>query len=112
MRKKIPTKFQGILWSNDISKLDIVKNKHYIISQILAFGSPESHEWLFNMYSKTVIKNTFLNYPGKDYHPKTLDFVKNKLLGLNNYYIDKRRYLRNCPRVLSPFPVKSWRKLS
>lgn len=112
MKQKIPSKFQGILWSNDIRRLDIVQNRHYIINQILAFGHPESQRWLFKTYSKTVIKNTFLNYPGKDYYPKTLEFVKNKLLGLTNYYIDERRYLRNCPRILSPFPVKSWKKLS
>ena len=82
MRKNssIPLNFQGILWSKDISKLDIQKNKNYIIHQVLMYGSLKQIDWLETVYTKKEIKNIFIKKPKRIYTPQAFYFVKNYIL--------------------------------
>lgn len=94
----IPKFLQGVLWSVDTSKLDLEKNKTYIINQILAYGTWKQLKWLFKTYSRAEITEVFKLHPDKDYTAAAFNFVKNILLGLEKTNLDKRFYDRSLPR--------------
>jgi len=96
--KKISEFLQPILWSNDIHKLDLEKDKNYIIHQVLAFGGIDAWQWLFKTYSKTEIISIFSSIPYKDYSAARYNLVKNHLLNLEDYQLNSLLYVRNTPR--------------
>lgn len=96
--KKVPKKLQPFLWSVDIKNLEIEKDRVYIINQILAFGGLEEIRWLFKVYSKRAIKETFTKKPLKVYIPSSFNFAKEILLGIKNKDLDPYSYDRNLPR--------------
>lgn len=55
---------QWLFWSVNIKDLDLTKDKHYIISQVLNYGTWEDLKWLFKIYSEREIKNVVRN-PGR-----------------------------------------------
>jgi hypothetical protein len=65
MKKRIPPHFQGLLWTKNINKLDIKKDKNYIIHNVLMYGTFSDIKWLIEVYSINVIilrlKKTELN---------------------------------------------------
>lgn len=93
----IPKNLQGILWSRDIDKLDLEKDKDYIIHQILSTGSWNDVAWLFKTYSTDTLRNSFENTPEKDYSEQSYNFAKNILLEIPND-LDKKRYVKTYPR--------------
>ncbi len=96
----IPKRLQAVLWSAETEKLDTVKDKHYIIHQILAYGSWEDIKWLFKTYNREMIKEEFIGHPEKDYRPATFNFVKNNLLGLEYQQMDQSKYDSTTPRII------------
>ncbi len=58
---KIPKKMQWLFWSCKIEDLDLEKDKHYIISQVLNYGIWKDLKWLFKVYSEKEIKNVVKN---------------------------------------------------
>ncbi|TSC85485.1 MAG: Uncharacterized protein G01um101416_836 [Microgenomates group bacterium Gr01-1014_16] len=96
----VPKRLQAVLWSAGTGKLDVVKDKHYIIHQVLAYGSWEDTKWLFKTYDQETIKNEFVDYPEKDYRPATFNFIKNHLLGLEYLQLNQSRYDPTTPRVI------------
>ena len=52
MITKIPENLQAVLWSEDIKTLDVQKDKTYIVSQVLRYGSLDEIKWLFKNYPK------------------------------------------------------------
>jgi len=54
---EIPKKMQWLLWSYDIDSLDLERDKDYIITQVLNYGTWEDLKWLFKVYSEREIKN-------------------------------------------------------
>ena len=60
-----PKVIQSFLWFSDIKKIDLQKDKTRIIMNILNIGSKLATDWLFDFYSKAVIKNTVINYGAK-----------------------------------------------
>lgn len=95
-----PKKLQHVLWSTDTDRLDIEKDKNYIIHQVFSHGRFEDFGWVFRTYPLSDIIRVFTTIPYKDYHPARFHFVKNILLGLQNHTMDKRRYVKNIPRDL------------
>ena len=93
----ISSKLQGILWSKSTKKLDLGKNKVYIINQILAFGTLEHLKWLFRVYREKEIVKVFLEHPLKIYQESTFHFVKNILLNLKGE-IRQEKYVSTLPR--------------
>ena len=91
---KLPQNFKGILWSRKIKKLDLNKDKNYIIHQVLAYGNWNQIKWLFNTYSKGKVSQIFVNTPQKKYSPSAFNFVKNHLLGLKKVKIDSKAYVK------------------
>jgi len=95
----LPKNLQAVLWSKNISKLNLENDKNYIIHQVLAYGTWEHLVWLFENYSEIEIKRVFSEYPEKDYTERSFNFAKNILLEIPNE-IDKRNYVKTFPRVI------------
>lgn len=64
VKTKIPKKMQWLFWSVNIDDLDLKRDKDYIISQVLNYGTWEDLKWLFKVYSEKEIKNVIKN-PGR-----------------------------------------------
>lgn len=94
----MPKKLQGILWSADVSKLDLERDKSYIINQILSLGLMDELRWLFKTYPMAEIRRTFMEHPEKSYSNSAFNFCKNILLGLKEYNPPLDRYVRTLPR--------------
>lgn len=90
---KIPKKFQSILWSVPLDKINIKTHKSYLIHQILMFGNFDDIKWLFNIYSLNDIKDVFTKKPQKVYSPEAFNFVKNYVLNLKNQNISAKNYV-------------------
>ncbi|NCO89157.1 hypothetical protein AUK04_05085 [Candidatus Roizmanbacteria bacterium CG2_30_33_16] len=93
MLKIIPKCFQAILWSCDLKKIDLKKDKNYIIHQFLIYGSFQDIKWLFNTYSKSEIIDVFLHAPYRNYPANIFNFVKNYILNLNQINLDESNYV-------------------
>ncbi len=98
MRQAIPQRLQSILWSSDVSKLDSDKNKTYIIHQILSHGRMEDILWIFSIYPKKIIQESFINHPFKEYEAARFYFIKKYLLNLDVNPINEKNYVKNTPR--------------
>lgn len=96
---KIPKKLQPVLWSTNVDLLDSEKDKHYIIHQIFAYGILEDIVWVLQHYSKKEITEVF-KQSFKDYRRPRFYFIKEALLGLDNWHPDERYYVKNTPRIL------------
>lgn len=100
---KVPKRFQGMLWSINVDKLDTEKNITYIIPQILAYGSWNDYLWLFKTYGREEVKRVFVTYPGKEYHNReAFNFIKRNILEINEE-MDERFYSREYPRIMEPY---------
>jgi hypothetical protein len=89
-----PTGLQAVLWSKSLTTLDFDKDKNYIINQVLAYGLLEHLEWLFKVYSKSTIIETFLKNPTRIYSNKALNFIKILLLDGKSANLDEKKYVR------------------
>lgn len=94
MGSVVPKTFQGLLWSRSVEKLNLEKDKSYIIQQILAYGDFDQLNWLKKHYQLKEIRKVFLENPQKLYTPAALNFAKNYFLGLEERKIDERKYLK------------------
>ena len=84
---------QATLWSKDLSKLNLKKDKVYIVHQILAFGSLPEISWLFKTLPKKEIIEIFKKHPQKIYTKSQFNFAKNILLSLK-IIVDEKKYLK------------------
>ncbi len=70
----IPQFIQPFLWSYDIEKIDLVRDKKRIITNILNLGSANAVEWLFSVYSHKDIEETVSNPLPGEWNKKSLNF--------------------------------------
>lgn len=96
--KKIPRWLQPILWSVDVTDLDIKRNRGYIINQILSLGTIKELKWLFKTYSRRILREIFVKKPAKVYTPSSFNFVKNILLDIKNKKLSPKYYVKSLPR--------------
>ena len=61
MKTKIPTKMKWLFWSYDIKSLDLKRDKDYIITQVLNYGTWEDLRLLYKLYSEREIKGVIKN---------------------------------------------------
>jgi len=99
VKNQLPIFLKSYFWSVDFKKLNINKDKEYIIHQILCFGDLKAIKWLFGFYGEITIKRFFTNTPVKIYRASTFNWVKNVLLGLENKNLNINRYVINTPRI-------------
>lgn len=71
---QILQKFKPFLWSFDISKMDIQKNKKRIITNILNLGTKETTDLLFKIYDKKEIKKQVENPLPGEWSDKSLNY--------------------------------------
>lgn len=70
----IPNYICPFLWSYDVAKMDLNRDKKRIITNVLNLGTSQATDWLFKTYSKEDIKNTIINpFPG-EWNKKSLHF--------------------------------------
>lgn len=55
-----PLSKKTLFWDTDITKLDVLAHKRYIIERILQFGNMEDYTWMRDNYSTEDIKNVIL----------------------------------------------------
>ncbi len=93
-RMKTFSSLQGILWSKNIKKLTLEKDKVYIVHQILSYGNLRQIKWLFKIYGLKEIKEVFLKYPKRIYSAPVFYFIKNFILGLKNKKLSPENYVK------------------
>ena len=55
---------QTLFWDVDPATIDPQKHAKYIIERILEFGNDEEVRWMFNHYSREMIRDRVLNSRG------------------------------------------------
>jgi len=53
---KLPRFIQHCFWSYDLSSIDIEKDKHLVIQQVLNYGDWRAIKWLLRVYNDREIK--------------------------------------------------------
>lgn len=96
-KKQFPSGLQAVLWSRDLDGLDVKRDKNYIINQVLAYGFYEHLQWLFEIYPKKTVKDTFLKNPIRTYSARSLNFIKLILFRKKQINIDEKKYIQNSP---------------
>ena len=48
----IPSNIHPFLWSYDVDKIDLERDKKIIITNVLNFGTDPATKWLFEVYSR------------------------------------------------------------
>ncbi|HAJ44833.1 MAG: hypothetical protein UV53_C0015G0013 [Candidatus Azambacteria bacterium GW2011_GWE1_42_9] len=72
--KKIPQKMRWLFWSYDIKTINFDRDKDYVISQVLNYGTWDDIKWLKEIYSDEEIKEIVKN-PGRGvWFEKVLNF--------------------------------------
>jgi hypothetical protein len=51
-----PLTKKSLFWDADANKIDLTKNKRYVIERILKFGNLADYSWLKNLYKEDEIK--------------------------------------------------------
>lgn len=70
----IPEFVYPFLWSYDISKMNLKRDKKRIITNILNFGTTKATDWLFSVYDKNDIKENVKNPMPGEWSEKSLNF--------------------------------------
>lgn len=94
MKKSIPKHFQGLLWVKNINKIDIEKDKNYIIHNILMYGTFSDIKWLIEVYSINIVKTVFVSSPKKTYTKPVFRLIKNYILKLKKTELNEEEYIK------------------
>ena len=70
----IPSYIRPFLWSYDIEKMDLSRNKKRIITNVLNLGTVKATDWLFSIYDKKDIKEAIANPLPGEWNEKSLNF--------------------------------------
>ncbi|MBI2087081.1 MAG: hypothetical protein HYT69_02835 [Candidatus Zambryskibacteria bacterium] len=73
MNNNIPDFIGTFLWSYDLSKIDLQKDKKRIITNILNYGTKRATDWLFSVYSNDDIIETIRNPFSGEWNKKSLN---------------------------------------
>lgn len=68
--------FKPFLWSYDIEKIDIKKNKKIIILNVLNYGTKKATDLLFNVYSRKEIEEIVEKSVQGEWNKKSLNYWK------------------------------------
>ncbi len=70
----IPTCIHPFLWSYDVAKMDLDRDKKRIITNVLNLGTAQATDWLFETYSKEEIKDAITNPFAGEWNKKSLHY--------------------------------------
>jgi len=85
-------KFKHLFWFLNADKLNLRKDRHFIIHQVLSQGNMDDVRQLFKIYGKQTIRREFKKPKIGLYYPNILNFAQH-LLGVKR--LAKRKYLKN-----------------
>jgi len=74
MRIMIPSNIHPFLWSYDVDRLDLERDKKRIITNVLNLGTVPATKWLFEVYSREDIKEVVANPLPGEWSKKSLNF--------------------------------------
>ena len=70
----IPQYVAPFLWSYDIERIDIERDKKRIVINVLNLGTKEATEWLFSKYQKEEIKKIVAGSLAGEWNNKSLHY--------------------------------------
>ncbi|MFH1258704.1 MAG: hypothetical protein ABII74_02635 [Elusimicrobiota bacterium] len=70
----LPKMLQSVLWSYNLSSLDLKKNKHLVITQVLNHGNWEQLQWLIKHCKWPEIKEAVVNPDRGSWMPDALNY--------------------------------------
>jgi hypothetical protein len=73
MNSELTQAVKATLWSYDTSKIDVLRDKELIITNVLNYGTKEATDWLFQTYSKEDIKNILKKPRPGEWNKKSLN---------------------------------------
>jgi len=94
MNRAISKDLQGILWSKNVDKLDLRKDKNYIIHNILMYGNLSDIKRLFELYSPDVVRSVFVSSPKKIYTKPIFGLIKNFVLDIRDIRLNEEKYIK------------------
>lgn len=72
----MPEELKEYFWDTQFEKLDLRKNKIYIISRIYCYGNLKAIKWLNTVYSKEDIKETAIK--SRNLKPLVANYLRQK----------------------------------
>jgi hypothetical protein len=91
----VPEYLQPILWSKGFEKLSLEDDKNYIVHQVLMYGDLKDIKWLLETYSRSKVREIFVQQPKKVYTAPAFNFVKNFVLGLKGKKLEENKYVKS-----------------
>lgn len=91
---KIPKRLQPILWSKNVDKISPEADRNYIVHQVLMYGDLGDIRWLFDLYSRSKVREVFIKHPKKVYTPPAFRFIKDIVLGLEGQRLEEGKYAK------------------
>ena len=85
----IPSVIRPFLWSYNIDKLDLERDKKRIITNVLNLGTDPATKWLFKVYSREDIKEVVANPLPGEWGKKSLSFW-GLILGVKPGSVERR----------------------
>ena len=70
----IPSYARPFLWSYEIDRLDLVRNKKRIITNILNLGSFEATRWLLKTYTRDDLKSAIVDPLPGEWNRKSFNY--------------------------------------
>ena len=95
MNKKLPFFLRSCLWSYNLKKLDLEKDKALIIEHILNYGGDEPVKWLLKTYTKRDIISVLKNPSRGFWYEESLNFW----LLVSNIKLDKETYEKAIKKI-------------
>lgn len=71
---EIPQSVRVTLWSYDVDRMDIDRDKDLIITQVLNYGTKEATDWLRETYSREDIAKNIAHPRAGQWNKKSLNF--------------------------------------
>ena len=60
--RKLPAFLKEYFWDVDFRKLDLEKDRIYILKRILDFGDERAVTWMFKNFKKSEMRNFLINF--------------------------------------------------
>ena len=70
----MPKEFKKYFWDTQFEKLDIRKNKRYIISRLYCYGNLKAIKWIKETYSESDIKEVAIK--SRDLKPLVANYLR------------------------------------
>lgn len=70
----MPTELKKYFWDTDFERLDLQKNKEYIISRLYCYGDLKAIRWVNNTYSREDIKKVAIKR--RDLKPIVANYLR------------------------------------